>query len=139
GPAAVAGAARRAGVCGPLGLASRSWLAPPSLAQAVVAGFLIALCAGGLGAARAVAPWDRLARLLPPRPRSVVLGTAGSLAVLVAAGAALAGASLAAHLHGFGSLNEALGAGAPRALAPPLAPRASRPPPRVLARCPPPA
>jgi hypothetical protein len=59
-----------------------------------------------------VAPWDRLARLLPPRPRSVVLGTAGSLAVLVAAGAILAGASLAVHLREFGALNDALSAGA---------------------------
>src|SRR5215831_13109007 len=96
GYAALALAAPYAVLCGALALASRSRLATPSLPQAVVAGFLIALCAGGLGAARAVAPWDRLARLLPPRPRSVVLGTAGSLAVLVAAGAILAGASLAA-------------------------------------------
>jgi hypothetical protein len=112
GYAALALAAPYAVLCGALALASRSRLATPSLPQAVVAGFLIALCAGGLGAARAVAPWDRLARLLPPRPRSVVLGTAGSLAVLAAAGAALAGASLATHLHEFGSLNDALGAGA---------------------------
>jgi hypothetical protein len=112
GYAALALAAPYAVLCGALALASRSRLATPSLPQAVVAGFLIALCAGGLGAARAVAPWDRLARLLPPRPRSVVLGTAGSLAVLGAAGASLAGASLAAHLHEFGSLNDALGAGA---------------------------
>jgi len=112
GYAALALAAPYAVLCGALALASRSRLATPSLPQAVVAGFLIALCACGLGAARAVAPWDRLARLLPPRPRSVVLGTAGSLAVLAAAGATLAGSSLAAHLHEFGSLNDALGAGA---------------------------
>ena len=112
GYAALALAAPYAVLCGALALASRSRLATPSLPQAVVAGFLIALCAGGLGAARAVAPWDRLIRLLPPRPRSVVLGTAGSLAVLAVAGATLAGASLAAHLHEFGSLNDALGAGA---------------------------
>src|SRR5215468_5691733 len=112
GYAALALAAPYAVLCGALALASRSRLATPSLPQAVVAGFLIALCAGGLGAARAVAPWDRLARLLPPRPRSVVLGTAGALAVLGVAGALLAGASLATHLREFGSLNDALGAGA---------------------------
>jgi hypothetical protein len=80
GYAALALAAPYAVLCGALALASRSRLATPSLPQAVVAGFLIALCAGGLGAARR---WrrDRLARLLPPRP-AVVLGTAGSLAVL---------------------------------------------------------
>src|SRR5262249_59332067 len=89
--AAMALAAPYAVLCGALALASRSRLATPSLPQAVVAGFLIALCAGGLGAARAAAPWDRLARLLPPRPRSVVLGTAGALAVLGVAGGLLAG------------------------------------------------
>jgi hypothetical protein len=111
GYAALALAAPYAVLCGGLALASRSPLAVPSLPQAVIAGFLIALCAGALGGARALAPWDRLARLLPPRPRSVILGTAGTLAVLVAAGALLAGASLAVHLPEFRSLNDALGAG----------------------------
>jgi hypothetical protein len=111
GYAAAALAAPYAVLCGALALASRSPLAVPSLPQAVVAGFLIALCAGGLGGARALAPWGRLARLLPPRPRSVVLGTAGALAVLGAAGAVLAGASLAAHLPEYRSLYDALGAG----------------------------
>jgi len=112
GYAAVALAAPYAVLCGALALASRSPLAVPSLPQAVVAGFLIALCAGGLGGAHALAPWDRLARLLPPRPRSIVVGTAGALAVLGAAGAVLAGASLVAHLSEFSFLNDALGAGA---------------------------
>ncbi|HUZ38437.1 MAG TPA: DUF6350 family protein [Streptosporangiaceae bacterium] len=112
GYAALALAAPYAVLCGALALASRSPLVAPSLPQAVAAGFLIAFCAGGLGGARALAPWGRLARLLPPRPRSVVLGTAGALAVLGVAGAILTGASLAAHLPQFMSLNAALGAGA---------------------------
>lgn len=112
GYAALALAAPYAVLCGALALASRSLLVVPSLPQAVVAGFLIAFCAGGLGGAHALAPWGRLARLLPPRPRSVVVGTAGSLAVLGAAGAILAGGSLAAHLSEFRTLNDALGAGA---------------------------
>lgn len=111
GYAAAALAAPYAGLCGALALASRSPIAEPSLPQAVIAGFLLALCAGGLGGARALAPWGRLAQLLPPRPRSVVLGTAGALAVLGAAGAVLAGASLASHLSTFISLNDALQAG----------------------------
>ena len=36
--------------------------------QAVIAGFLLALCAGGLGGARALAPWPRLFRLCRPGP-----------------------------------------------------------------------
>jgi hypothetical protein len=111
GYAALALAAPYAVLCGALALASRSALAVPSLPQAVIAGFLIALCAGGLGGARALAPWSSLVRLLPPRPRSIVLGTAGTLAVLAAVGAILAGASLAAHLSEFSALNGALGAG----------------------------
>lgn len=111
GYAALALAAPYAALCGALALASRSALASPSLTQAVVAGFLLALCAGGLGGARALAPWSRLARLLAPRTRSVVLGTCGSLAVLIAGGAALAGGSLAAHLSQFRGLDTALAPG----------------------------
>jgi len=78
GYAALALAAPYAALCGALALASRSRLAKPSLVDAVIAGFLLALCAGGLGGARALAPWPRLFRLMPPRSRSVVLGTAGA-------------------------------------------------------------
>jgi Family of unknown function (DUF6350) len=112
GYAALALAAPYAALCGALALASRSQLAAPSVTQAVIAGFLLAVCAGGLGGARALAPWGHLARLLSPRPRSVVLGTAGSLAVLVAGGALLAGGSLAFHLGEFKTLNDSLAPGA---------------------------
>ena len=49
----------------------------------MLAGFLLALVAGGLGGARALAPWWPLIRLLPPRTRAVFLGSVGALAVLV--------------------------------------------------------
>lgn len=98
-------------LAGALALAGRSSLASPSLPEAVVAAFLLALVAGGIGGARVLAPWGRLAGLLPPRARSVVVGTAGALAVLVAAGAILAGASLALHMRQFSALNASLGAG----------------------------
>jgi hypothetical protein len=111
GYAALAVAAPYAVLSGALALASRSPLAVPSLPEAVAGGFVIALCAAGLGAARALAPWRSLAGLLPPRPRSVVLGTTGSLALLGTAGAILAGASLAIHLPEFRILNDSLGAG----------------------------
>jgi hypothetical protein len=99
-------------LAGALALASRSSLAAPSLPQAMVAGFLLALIAGGLGGARALAPWGRLVRLLPPRPRCLLLGSVGALAVLVGAGAILAGASLATSMSGFRSVNTALAPGA---------------------------
>ena len=98
-------------VAGALALAGQSALATPSLLQAVVSGFLIALVAGGLGGARALAPWRRLIELLPPRARAVFLGTVGTLTVLTGAGAILAGASLATHMGDFRSVDVALAPG----------------------------
>ena len=83
GYAAVALAVPYALIAGALALAVTSSLAAPSLVQAVVAGFLLALTAGGLGAARQLAPWRNLAGLLPARARSVILGCTGALAVLL--------------------------------------------------------
>jgi hypothetical protein len=111
GYAALVLAAPYAALCGALALASRSSLASPSVGQAVTAGFLLAVGAGGLGGARALAPWWRLARLLPPRPRSAVMGTFGAVAVLMAGGSVMAGGSLAAHLGEFRSLDAALAPG----------------------------
>jgi len=111
GYAAIALAVPYALLSGALAVASRTARAAPSLTQAVVAGFLIALAAGGLGAARALAPWGRLAGLLPARPRSVIMGTLGCLAVLTVTGAALAGGSLGAHLGQFRALTGALSPG----------------------------
>jgi hypothetical protein len=86
---------------GAVAVGSRSPAASSSLWQAVSTGFLIALVAGGLGAARGLAPWRELAALLPPRPRSVILGVVTALAVLTAFGAVLAGVSLIVHLHAY--------------------------------------
>jgi Family of unknown function (DUF6350) len=111
GYAALALAVPYAMVAGALALASASRLASPSAPQAVIAGFLLAFTAGGLGGARALAPWRQLAGLLSVRARSVILGSTGALVVLVAAGCVLAGAALAAHLGNFNSVNRALAPG----------------------------
>jgi hypothetical protein len=111
GYAALALAGPYAALCGALALASRSRLASPSLLEAVIAGFLLAFCAGGLGGARALAPWPQLFRLMPPRSRSVVLGTAGALAVLCAGGALLTGGSLATHLSEYRAMEATLAPG----------------------------
>src|SRR6202020_215281 len=60
-------------LAGALAVASRNSQAAPSLWQAVVASFLLALVAGGLGAARGLAPWSRLGSLLPSRARTIAL------------------------------------------------------------------
>jgi hypothetical protein len=112
GYAALALAAPYALVAGALAFASKSVLAEPSVPQAVIASFLLALTAGGLGGARSLAPWRRLAALLPARLRSVIVGTVGALAVLTCVGALLAGASLGTHLGEFRSVNAVLAPGA---------------------------
>ena len=98
-------------LAGALAVACRSTQAAPSLWQAVVASFLLALVAGGLGAARGLAPWSRLASLMPARPRSIVLGMLGASALLTAVGAALAGVSLAVHLPEVKAAADALAPG----------------------------
>jgi Family of unknown function (DUF6350) len=99
-------------LAGVLALASRSGQATPSIPQAVVCGFLLALVAGGLGGARTLAPWPQLTRLLPDRPRSVIIGIAGALSVLTVGGAVLGAASLAAHLGEYARLSQSLEPGA---------------------------
>jgi len=111
GYAAVALALPYALLAGALAVASRTDVAAPSLWQAVVASFLLALVAGGLGAARGLAPWSRLGSLMPARPRSIVMGMLGSAAILAAAGAVLAGASLAVHLPEVRAASDALAPG----------------------------
>jgi Family of unknown function (DUF6350) len=97
---------------GALAIASRSALESSSLPQSVACGLLLAMAAGGLGGAREVAPWPELVRRLPPAPRSLVVGIAGALAALVAAGALLAGISLASHLSEAATLERDLSPGA---------------------------
>jgi len=98
-------------LAGAVAVGSRTAQLAPTLWQAVIASFLLALVAGGLGAARALAPWSRLAGLLPARPRSIVMGMLASGAILVAAGAVLAGGSLAVHLAEVRAATDALSPG----------------------------
>lgn len=111
GYAAVVLAAPYALLAAAVALIGHTALAAPSLWQAVLAAFLLALLAGGIGGARALAPWRRLLGLFAERPRSLVSGTLGTLAVLAATGAALAGGSLAAHIGTFRSVTDALAPG----------------------------
>jgi hypothetical protein len=111
GYAALALAVPYALLSGALALAARSSLAAPSLLQAVIEPFLVAVVAGGLGGAHALAPWPRLIRLIPVRSRSVTMGTLVTLALLVTAGAVLSGGSLAAHLGQVRMLTDKLSPG----------------------------
>jgi Family of unknown function (DUF6350) len=120
-PAAFALAVPYSILAGLLALAARGSTVVPSAWQALVVAFLLALFAGGFGAARAVvrargggrvrSGLGALLRLLPDRPRSLVVGVAGANAVLVAAGALLAGLSLALHARQAGQLYDVLAPG----------------------------
>jgi Family of unknown function (DUF6350) len=101
GPAAVSIALPYALFTGAVAVASGTSVAAPSLWQAAMMGFLIALLAGGFGAARAIAPWRRLAGRVPPRPRSVILGTLAALALLTVCGAILGAMSLMVHISAY--------------------------------------
>ncbi|HXA60052.1 MAG TPA: DUF6350 family protein [Streptosporangiaceae bacterium] len=107
-------------LAGLLSLAVRSGVVKPSAWQAVVICFVLAFLAGGLGASRALVAASgkrvrsglgALLRLLPERPRSVVIGVIAAIAVLVAFGAVLVGASLAVHLSQANALFDALAPG----------------------------
>ncbi|NVI87031.1 hypothetical protein HUX53_07060 [Actinomadura sp. BRA 177] len=110
---AVAQAAPYAGLAALLALAASSKEVRPSAWQALVGCFLVAVIAGGLGAARAVVAAQvaaeakgrrvrsglgALLRLLPERPRSLVIGVAGALGVLLASGAVLVAVALAMNM-----------------------------------------
>jgi Family of unknown function (DUF6350) len=101
GPAAVSIALPYALFTGAVAVASRTPVATPSLWQAVMVGFLIALLASAVGAARALASWRKLAGRVPPRPRSVILGMLAALAVLTVFGAVLGAVSLMVHLGAY--------------------------------------
>jgi hypothetical protein len=110
--AALAVAVPYAALAGALAFGSRSALAAASLPQALIASFLIAVVASGFGAARALGPSAQLGTLVSARTRSVLVGTAGSLAILGAVGAMATALALAGQLHKFSAVYQLLDPGA---------------------------
>jgi hypothetical protein len=123
---AVAQAAPYAALAALLALAASSKEVRPSAWQALIGCYLVAVIAGGLGAARAVVAAQvaaeakgrrvrsglgALLRLLPERPRSLVIGVAGALGVLLASGAVLVGVALAMNMGGADDLYDMLAPG----------------------------
>ncbi|MEV0404592.1 DUF6350 family protein [Actinoallomurus sp. NPDC050550] len=112
--AALALAVPYAVLSGLLALLARSSVVRPSAWQALLLCFPLALCAGGLGAARALvsttnrAPWVAMLGLLPRRARSVAAGATGATAVLLGSGVVIFLASLLYHLPQAKNLFEVL-------------------------------
>ncbi len=98
-------------LAGLLAIVGRSRLAAPSVPQAVIAGFLVAVVAAGFGAARALAPWAQVADLIPAPTRAVLVGAAGSVTALAVAGSVLTAVVMAGHVRQFTAVNGLLGPG----------------------------
>lgn len=92
--AALAIAGPYAAIAGTLALTAHTELVRPSMPQALVAGFAVAYIAGGLGVLRQLLidkdiARRRLLRLMPPRARSLLLGTTNAVTLLLVAGLVL--------------------------------------------------
>src|SRR5690606_28481943 len=86
--AALALAGPYAAISGTLALIAQTEVIRPSVPQALVAGFVLAFLAGGLGVLRQQLidkriPLRRLLELMPDRSRSLLAGTAGATGVLL--------------------------------------------------------
>ncbi len=91
-------------ITGALAIGGRSSLARASFSQAVFAGFAVAFVAAWFGAARALTTWRKLGALMSGRSRSILAGSAGSLAVLGAAGMLTTAVALANHERQFSAV-----------------------------------
>ncbi|MDS1270313.1 DUF6350 family protein [Lipingzhangella sp. LS1_29] len=100
--AALAIAGPYAAIAGTLALTAHTELVQPSMPQALAAGFAVAYVAGGLGVLRQLLidkdiARRRLLRLMPRRPRSLLLGSVNAAGLLLAAGLTLFLAGLVAN------------------------------------------
>ncbi|PRX91870.1 DUF6350 family protein [Allonocardiopsis opalescens] len=116
GLAALAIAGPYGAIAGTLALISRTGSVQPSMFTGLLAGFLIAFVAGGVGVTHQIAidkriPWRRLVMLMPERPRSLVIGTVWSTLLLLGAGAVLYLAALIANFGEAQSLTASLDPG----------------------------
>jgi hypothetical protein len=98
-------------IAGALAILSQTSLARASISQAVLGGFVVAFVATWFGAARGAASWRRLGALMSARSRSILAGSAGSLAALAAAGFLTTAVALANHQHQFTAMYGQLDAG----------------------------
>jgi len=87
--AGVSLAAPYAMLAGVIALVARNEVVQPFLGEALISHFALAFATGSIATARTIGPWRSMLRLLPERPRSLVLGTAAALGIMLVAGMAL--------------------------------------------------
>ncbi|MBD3136022.1 cell division protein PerM [Microbispora bryophytorum] len=76
-------------LAGVIALVSGNEIMQPFLGEALVSHLLLAFVTGSVATARTIGPWRSMLRLLPERPRSLVVGTAVATSLMLVAGAVL--------------------------------------------------
>jgi hypothetical protein len=77
-------------LAGVIALVARNQITQPFLGEALVSHLVLAFLVGSVATARTIGSWKSMLRLLPERPRSLVVGTALAVSLLLAAGVLLA-------------------------------------------------
>ncbi|WP_417765081.1 DUF6350 family protein [Sphaerisporangium dianthi] len=98
-------------LAGVIALAAQNNLTQPFVGEALLSHLVLAFVAGSLATARTIGPWRSMLRLLPERARSVVVGTAVALSILMAAGLVLVLAAIVADFGQIRRLSELLAPG----------------------------
>jgi len=98
-------------LAGLVALVARNEITRPFLAEVLAGHLLLAFVAGSLAVARTIGPWRVMLRLLPERSRSLVVGTAAALAILLAAGLVLVVGAIVVSLDEIKHLTDLLAPG----------------------------
>ncbi|MBG0827904.1 hypothetical protein HS041_09010 [Planomonospora sp. ID67723] len=111
GQAGVSLAAPYALLAGGIALVARNEITQPFIGDVLVSHLSLAFLAGSLATVRAIGPWRSMLRLLPERVRSVVVGTAAAVGIMLAGGAVLVLGALAVSFGQIRELTEVLSPG----------------------------
>ncbi|GAA0387568.1 hypothetical protein Acor_74040 [Acrocarpospora corrugata] len=109
--AGVSLAAPYALLAGMIALVAQNDVTQPFLGETLVSHFLLAFLAASVAVARTIGPWRSMLRLLPERPRSVVVGTAMAMSMMLAAGLVLVLGSIAVNFDEIQKLSDMLSPG----------------------------
>lgn len=98
-------------LAGVIALVARNDITQPFLGEALLSHLILAFLAGSVAVARTIGPWKSMLRLLPERPRSVVVGTAVALLILLSAGLLLVLGAIAVNFAEVQQLSNVLSPG----------------------------
>ncbi|GII90881.1 cell division protein PerM [Sinosporangium siamense] len=95
-------------LAGGIALVARNDITQPFLGEALVSHLVLAFLAGSLAVARTIGPWRVMLKLLPERVRSLVVGTAVALTIMLIAGLVLVLGALVVNFGQVRDLSEVL-------------------------------